>query len=211
MLDIDVTNAKLWKWNSLPFPDTYIKITIDGDNITLDGHNAFEKLKKLCETHHVEFRKDKFSKLDVDDDTAVKNFDFSRHQYNVTISDGEMTVTEDKYYLKNIILIKKMMFNSLERLVDFGDILSPKSFKEALMIKANLISRLKAIQDSLGFAITLIREFKAGSGWREVIDNITKIKNTISIIIATHLDSPILDRKLESLIVDINNIFTIEK
>ena len=208
MLDIDATNAKLWKWNSLPFPDVIIKVTINGDNITLD-HNAFEKLKKLCEKHNVEFREDKFSKLD-DDDTAVKNFDFSRHQYAVTISDGEMTVAEERYYLKNIILIKRMIFSSLERLVDFSDILSPKSFKEALMIKASLVSRLKAIQENLGFTITLIREFKGGSGWREVIDNITDIKDRSIPSILAHLDSPILDRKIKSLIVNINNMFTIE-
>lgn len=207
MLDIDATNAKLWKWNSLPFPDVIIKVTIDGDNVTLD-HNAFEKLKKLCEKHNVKFKEDEFFKLD-DDDTAVKNFDFSRHQYAVTISDGEMTVDDERYYLKNIISIKRMLFYSFERLVDFGDILSPKSFKEALMIKALVSSRLKAIQENLEFAITLIREFKGGSGWREVIDNITKIKDRIPSII-THLDSPILDKKISSLIVDINNMFTIE-
>ena len=208
MLDIDVTNAKLWKWNSLPFPDISIKVTINGDIMMLDG-NAFEKLKKLCAKHNVEFREDKFSKP-ADDDTAVKNFDFSRHQYNVTIADGEMTVAEEKYYLKNIILIKRMIFNSFERLVDFGDILSPKSFKEALMIRDSLVSRLKAIQENLGFTITLIREFKGGSGWREVIDNITDIKDRSIQSILSNLDSPILDRKISSLIVDINNIFTIE-
>ena len=209
MLDIDATNAKLWKWNSLPFPDVIIKVTINGDKIMMLDGNAFEKLKKLCEKHNVEFREDKFSKP-ADDDTAVKNFDFSRHQYNVTISDGEMTVAEEKYYLKNIILIKKMIFDSFERLVDFSDILSPKSFKEALMIKASLVSRLKAIQENLGFTITLIREFKGGSGWREVIDNITDIKDRSIPSILAHLDSPILDRKIKSLIVNINNMFTIE-
>ena len=209
MLDIDATNAKLWKWNSLPFPDVIIKVTINGDKIMMLDGNAFEKLKKLCEKHNVEFREDKFSKP-TDDDDAVKNFDFSRHEYIVTISDGEMTVAEEKYYLKNIILIKRMIFSSLERLVDFSDILSPKSFKEALMIKASLVSRLKAIQENLGFTITLIREFKGGSGWREVIDNITDIKDRIITSILAHLDSPILDRKISSLIVDINNIFTIE-
>ena len=207
MLDIDATNAKLWKWNSLPFPDVIIKVTIDGDFIILNDH-AFEKLEKLCEKHNVKFREDNFSKSA---DDAVKNFDFLRHEYNVTISDGEMTVTEDRYYLKNIILIKKMIFTSLEHLVDFSDILSPKSFKEALMIKASLVSRLKAIQDSLGFTITLIREFKGGSGWREVIDNITDIKDHNIPSILAHLDSPILDKKISSLIVDINNMFTIDE
>ena len=209
MLDIDATNAKLWKLNSLPFPDVIIKVTINGDNITLD-HNAFEKLKKLCEKHNVEFREDKFSKP-ADDDDAVKNFDFSWHEYIVTIADGEMTVVEEKYYLKNIISIKRMIFDSLESLVDFSDILSPKSFNDALIIKDTLVSRLKAIQDSLGFTITLIREFKGGSGWREVIDNITDIKDHNIPSILAHLDSPILDKKISSLIVDINNMFTIDE
>lgn len=209
MLDIDATNAKLWKLNSLPFPDVIIKVTIDDDFIILNDH-AFEKLEKLCEKHNVKFREDNFSKLD-DDDTAVKNFDFSRHEYAVTISDGEMTVAEEKYYLKNIILIKKMIFTSLERLVDFSDILSQKSFKEALIIKDTLVSRLKSIQENLGFTITLIREFKGGSGWREVIDNITDIKDHKIPSILAHLDSPILDKKISSLIVDINNMFTIDE
>lgn len=200
-----ILNSKLFALGLNHIPSVKIRVEIeDAENtvtteVLLEGSDAVDKLSQLCKEHKVAFRADKFSDM-------ISEKDYAVYKRDVTIVEGyKMVANEEQYVLKNINLIKGMIFPLLAPLVDFGDILSPKSFQESLLIRDSIESRLNLIQDALELSIKLIKEFgKEGIGWNNVV---TKIRNIITKIPSIINKIDVLDANIPCLIEKINNIF----
>ena len=200
-----ILNSKIVALGLSNIPSVKIRVEIeDVDNTTttevlLEGSDALDKLCQLCKEHRAAFRADKFSDM-------ISEKDYAVYKRDVTIIEGyKMVANEEQYVLKNINLIKGMIFPLLAPLVDFSDILSPKSFEESLTIRDSIVSRLNLIQDALELSIKLIKEFgKEGIGWNNVV---TKIRNIITKIPSIINKIDVLDANIPCLIEKINNIF----
>nr|DAQ69668.1 MAG TPA: hypothetical protein [Caudoviricetes sp.] len=189
-------------------PNVKIRVEFDstGDEITLTGKNALNKLCQICKEHNVPFRAELFTDM-----LLESSPDYVEYRHKIIISDGYKMIPckeFEMYVLKNINLIKGMIFPLLAPLVDFSDILSPKSFKESLTIRDSIVSRLNLIQEALELSVKLIKEFgKEGIGWNNVV---TKIKNITTEIPSIINRIDVLDTNISCLIEKINTIFEVE-
>ena len=203
-----ILNSKLFALDFNHIPSVKIRVEIeDAENtvtteVLLEGSDALDKLCQLCKEHRVAFRADKFSDM-------ISEKDYAVYKRDVTIVEGyKMVAHEEQYILKNINLIKGMIFPLLAPLVDFSDILSPKSFEESLTIRDSIVSRLNLIQEALELSVKLIKEFgKEGMGWNNVVTKIRNITTEIPSII-NRID--VLDTNIPRLIEKINTIFEVE-
>lgn len=189
-------------------PNVKIRVEFDstGDEITLTGKNALNKLCQICKEHNVPFRAELFTDM-----LLESSPDYVEYRHKIIISDGYKMIPckeFEMYVLKNINLIKGMIFPLLAPLVDFSDILSPKSFEESLTIRDSIVSRLNLIQEALELSVKLIKEFgKEGMGWNNVVTKIRNITTEIPSII-NRID--VLDTNIPRLIEKINTIFEVE-
>mgnify|MGYP004620986347 CR=1 FL=1 len=189
-------------------PNVKIRVEFDstGDEITLTGKNALNKLCQICKEHNVPFRAELFTDM-----LSESSPDYVEYRHKIIISDGYKMIPckeFEAYILKNINLIKGMIFPLLAPLVDFSDILSPKSFEESLIIRDSIVSRLNLIQEALELSVKLIKEFgKEGMGWNNVVTKIRNITTEIPSII-NRID--VLGTNIPRLIEKINTIFEVE-
>ena len=192
-------------------PNVKIRVEFDstGDEITLTGKNALNKLCQICKEHNVPFRAELFTDM-----LLESSPDYVEYRHKIIISDGYKMIPckeFEMYVLKNINLIKRMILPLFKTITNFSDILTPKSFDETLSIIPRLGSRLEIIKSALYTTRAIVKHYGQGVGWSKVCDRIDSITENVNDISGEIKESNLgIDNKLSSLKEDISTMFNVE-